>query len=109
MTTTTVGVGLDSDAAERTAEKLVRMANQIAAFFKSYPEEDAIAGVHDHILAFWSPVMRRDLVARADRNPSGIEPLVVAAIHRIGRGTSPVKREAEGPAELGQIGASDAG
>ena len=90
-------------------EKLVRMANQIATFFKSYPTEDGVAGVHDHIVAFWSPVMRRDLLARADRSTAGIEPLVVTAIHRMGRGTSPVHREAAGPDEVGQIGASDAG
>ena len=91
------------------AEKLVRMANQIATFFRSYPEEEAIAGIHDHIVAFWSAVMRRDLTARADRNAAGIEPLVVAALHRIGAAPSPTHREAEGPDQVGAIGASDAG
>ncbi len=31
------------------ADKLVRMANQIATFFRSYPEEEAVAGVQKHI------------------------------------------------------------
>ena len=91
------------------ARKLVRMANQIASFFRSYPEEEAIAGVHDHIVAFWSPVMRRGLLAYADADGTGLDPLVAEAMHRIGKGPSPTAREAAGPAELGQIGASDAG
>lgn len=90
-------------------EKLVRMANQIATFFRSYPEEDAVTGVHEHIVAFWSPVMRRDLLARSERSADGIDPLVVTAIHRLGHGTSPVHREAAGPDEMGGLGAADAG
>lgn len=91
------------------AEKLGRMANQIAAFFRSYPDEEAIAGVHDHIIAFWSPTMRRDLLARADRDTTGLDDLVVAAVHAISTGRSPARRVAAGPAEAGEIGASDAG
>jgi formate dehydrogenase subunit delta len=90
-------------------EKLGRMANQIAGFFRSYPEEEAIAGVHDHIVSFWSPSMRRDILARADRDPVGLDPLVVAALHAISTGKSPASREAAGPGEVGEIGASDAG
>ncbi len=48
-----------------TGAKLDLMANQIAAFFRSYPDEEAVAGIHDHIRSFWSPAMRRDLLARA--------------------------------------------
>lgn len=91
------------------SEKLVRMANHIAQFFRSYPEDEAIAGVHDHLVAFWSPAMRRDLLARADRAPGGVDPLVSAAIHALSTGISPAYREAAGPAEVGEIGASDAG
>ncbi len=38
-------------------EHLVKMANQIATFFRSYPEEEAVAGVQKHITAFWTPRM----------------------------------------------------
>ena len=89
--------------------KLVRMANQIATFFRSYPREEGIAGVHEHIVAFWSPTMRRDLLARADRDPEGLDPLVAAAVHRMGHAPSPTAREAAGPAAVGQMGADDAG
>jgi formate dehydrogenase subunit delta len=91
------------------AEKLVRMANQIATFFRAYPEEEAVAGIHEHIVAFWSPVMRRDLLARADRTGDGIDPLVCKAIRALRTGVSPAHRESAGPAEAGQLGAADAG
>lgn len=99
----------DAGHATDPSDKLVRMANQIATFFRSYPEEEAIAGIHDHIVAFWSSVMRRDLTARADRDPAAIEPLVITALHRIGKAPSPTHKEAEGPGEVGAIDASDAG
>ena len=88
--------------------KLDAMANQIAAFFRSYPQEEAVAGVHDHLRAFWSPAMRRDLAARAEAG-AGLDSLVVAALQALTTGQSPVRREAQGPAEVGEIGASDAG
>ena len=89
--------------------KLDHMANQIATFFRSYPEDAAVAGVHDHIRDFWSPRMRRDLIARADAGAAGLDPLVTAALHAMASGASPARKEAAGPAELGELGASDAG
>ena len=91
------------------AEKLGRMANQIATFFRSYPDDEAVAGIHEHIVAFWSPTMRRDLTARADRDTTGLDPLVVSALHAMTGAVSPARRESAGPSEAGQIGASDAG
>ncbi len=89
--------------------KLDHMANQIAAFFRSYPDEEAVAGVHDHIRAFWPPVMRRGLAARVEAGSAGLDPLVVAALHALTTGRSPARKEAAGPSEVGEIGASDAG
>lgn len=91
------------------ADKLGRMANQIATFFRSYPDEEAVAGIHEHIVAFWSPSMRRDLAARVDRDTAGLDPLVVLALHAMTGAASPARRETAGPSEAGQIGASDAG
>jgi formate dehydrogenase subunit delta len=42
---------------------VLRMANQIAAFFAPYPEADAVAGVLDHIEKFWAPSQRKELLA----------------------------------------------
>ncbi len=89
--------------------KLERMANEIAAFFRSYPHEEAVAGIHDHIRSFWAPAMRRDLLAHADAKPAGLDPLVAEALHALSVAKSPAKREAAGPALAGEIGASDAG
>ena len=92
-----------------TGAKLERMANQIATFFRSYPHEEAVAGVHEHIVAFWSPRMRQDLLAHADQHPDGLDPLVAEAVHALSTGRSPAYKEAAGPAQVGEIGASDAG
>ena len=49
-------------------QDLVRMANQIAGFFDSYPREKAVAGVADHILNFWDPRMRAQYIAYVKSN-----------------------------------------
>ena len=92
-----------------TGAKLDHMANQIAAFFRAYPDEEAVAGIHEHIRSFWSPAMRRDLLARADADSARLDPLVVTALHALSTGSSPARKEAAGPSEVGEIGASDAG
>ena len=92
-----------------TGAKLDHMANQIASFFRSYPDEEAVAGIHEHIRSFWSPSMRRDLVARADAGHAKLDILVVKALHSLATARSPARKEAAGPAEVGEIGASDAG
>ncbi len=57
---------------------LARMANQIATFFRSYPEEAALRGVKDHIHAFWTPKMQAELVAHAGEVT--LDPIVVQAL-----------------------------
>ncbi len=88
--------------------KLARMANQIAAFFRSYPEEEAIAGIQEHIVAYWSPRMRADLDAAVDDAHLGLDSLVASAFRRMARAESPARRETAGPETVGQLG-SDAG
>ncbi|TIM32040.1 MAG: formate dehydrogenase [Mesorhizobium sp.] len=72
-----------------TSEKLVRMANQIAAFFHSKPREEGIAGVAEHIDKFWEPRMRRQLFEMLDNGGEGFNELVVAASARIKRPAAP--------------------
>lgn len=65
---------LDSD--------LVRMANQIAAFFAGFSDSEALDGVRDHIMKFWTPSMRqqlRNMVGANDSAALAIHPLVVRA------------------------------
>jgi formate dehydrogenase subunit delta len=60
--------------------RLVKMANQMAAYFRSFPEPEAVAGLANHINKFWDPRMRRELLALAAAGGAGFEPLVSKAI-----------------------------
>jgi len=64
--------------------KLVHMANQIATFYESQPEQQA-EGVAKHINDFWEPRMRRHLFEMIDAGGSGLKPLVLQAAPRIRR------------------------
>jgi formate dehydrogenase subunit delta len=59
-------------------EKLARMANQIAKFFHPYPEQAARDGVRTHIMSFWTPKMRAELLAHAEGLT--LDPLVRAVL-----------------------------
>lgn len=70
---------------EHTAEKLVRMANQIASFFASQPEATRVDGVATHINKFWEPRMRRQLFEIIDAGGAGLDPLVLEAAKSVKR------------------------
>jgi formate dehydrogenase subunit delta len=91
-----------------STEKLTRMANQIAGFFRSYPEEQAAKGIHDHLMAFWTPGMRRTLLEYGSQGPDKLDPLVRRALLSLQGGKSPIEKEVAGPEKVGQLG-SDAG
>ena len=59
------------------------MANQIAAYFAAYPREEAVAGIADHIMKFWNPHMRRDLLAVAASKPATLHELVASALPKL--------------------------
>jgi formate dehydrogenase subunit delta len=63
-------------------DKLIRMANQIGDYFKSYPDERARTGIHNHIVAFWTPKMRAQLDAIMVAGEPGLSPLVRAALRQ---------------------------
>jgi formate dehydrogenase subunit delta len=89
-------------------EKLIGMANQIAGFFRSYPEDQAISGISDHLAAFWTPNMRAALLARAKQEGGGLDPLVTRALLSIETARDSIKKEVAGPEEVGNLG-RDAG
>ncbi len=64
------------------AHKLVKMANEIAAFFHAEPDQAvAIEGVASHLRRFWDPRMRRELVRWMDEHDGeGLTELAAAAI-----------------------------
>ena len=51
-----------SEAHDNHARPL-RMAQQIADFFRSYPQDEAARAIADHINQFWTPRMRADFAA----------------------------------------------
>ncbi len=59
-------------------DKMIRMANQIAAFHASQrgPAAEAVAG---HINDFWEPRMRSALLSHIAAGGAGLRPEVVAA------------------------------
>lgn len=91
-----------------SVEKLIRMANQIAIFFRSYPEEQALKGIHDHLVAFWTPGMRGTLLSYASQDGGKLDLLVVKALLNPQTGKNPIEKEVAGPETVGELG-SDAG
>ena len=62
-------------------ERLVAMANDIAAFFDSEADKGVAAeGVRSHITRFWDPRMRREIVAHVEAGAAGLVPTAAAAI-----------------------------
>ncbi len=69
---------------ETGPHKLVKMANQMGDFFKSYPEDTGIEGIRDHISKFWNKKMREDLFAFIDVTPEpGLTTLVAKAVAKL--------------------------
>jgi formate dehydrogenase subunit delta len=66
-------------------DKLVRMANQIGDYFKVMPDAEAIAGVADHLRAYWTPKMVGEIIAHADAGHSGLSALAERAVAELKR------------------------
>lgn len=62
-------------------QKLVRMANQIAANF-DYGGDRAkqVAGVVDHLTRFWTPDMKAQIIERAAQGDCGLTELAADAV-----------------------------
>jgi len=68
-----------------SADKIVRMANDIAKFMESKPHAEGVALLASHINDFWEPRMRRQLFAVIDAGGEGLRPLVHDAAGAIRR------------------------
>lgn len=67
-----------------TSDNLVRMANDIGNFFKSEAKrEDAIAGISNHILSYWTRPMRTKLLERVAHGEAGLDELPREAMRQI--------------------------
>lgn len=65
------------------AQRLVAMANQIALNFRLQPAEAAASSTASHLVAFWSPAMRKALVDYVKAGGGGLEPLARAAVEQL--------------------------
>ena len=61
------------------ADKITRMANDIAKFMESKPHEEGMTLLASHINDFWEPRMRRQLFERIDAGGAELRPLVMDA------------------------------
>jgi len=68
-----------------SADKIIRMANQIALFMESKPHDEGVAGLAAHINDFWEPRMRRQFFELLDAGGDGMRPLVIEAAAQIRR------------------------
>jgi formate dehydrogenase subunit delta len=67
-------------------DTLLKMANQIGAFFEAMPDRpEALQGIANHLKKFWEPRMRRELLmhidaASAKNADNGLSAVVALAI-----------------------------
>jgi formate dehydrogenase subunit delta len=71
-----------------TDERLLEMLSAIADFHRAYPHDEAVAGIADHIRAFWDPRMRNALAAALARGAPGLDPLAREAALQVVEGSS---------------------
>lgn len=65
-------------------ERLVAMANDIARYFASEPDQAAgVAGIADHLKRFWEPGMRRQIVAHLQAGGEALDPLARQGVQRL--------------------------
>jgi formate dehydrogenase subunit delta len=64
---------------------MVRMTDQISAFFKSYSEKEAIEGIAEHINKFWPPTIRVEFFALIDAGGGGLNDIVIKAAGAVKR------------------------
>lgn len=75
-------------------QKLVKMANQIAAAFGADPDRKvAVENTAGHLRRFWEPRMRREILAVLDRGGDhGMSPIVVDALQQHRKALEPAAK-----------------
>jgi formate dehydrogenase subunit delta len=65
-------------------DKLVRMANQIAANFDYGADKDKVAaGVADHLTRFWTPSMRTAVIEAHNTKAIELSPVAARAVEML--------------------------
>jgi formate dehydrogenase subunit delta len=61
-------------------ERLVAMTNDIAAFFEAESGSRAAGEVCRHLVKFWDPRMREQIVSHAAADGAGLSPIALEAV-----------------------------
>lgn len=80
-----------------SSDRIDRMANQIARFFASRPEAEAVAGTEDHIVKFWDPRMRATLLRHLEAGGGELTPIARMAAERLRDRARPAGAAPPGP------------
>ncbi len=73
---------------------LVQMANDIARFHQSFPEDEAMQLVSEHINKSWAPSMREKLFEEFQEHPQDFSALIAKSLLKINCAKyNPVKTE----------------
>jgi formate dehydrogenase subunit delta len=70
-------------------DHLVKMANEIGAFFVTANDEDTAAKlIAEHLRRFWDPRMRKQIAAHWQQGGEGFQPAVGKAVGLLAAGRS---------------------
>jgi formate dehydrogenase subunit delta len=65
-------------------QNMLHKANSIASFFASYPHDEAVAGVANHLRLYWVPRMRAQIIKYVEEHGSeGLNPIAVEAVQSL--------------------------
>jgi formate dehydrogenase subunit delta len=75
---------------------LIKMANEISAYFASEPDtEQAAKDVAGHLRRYWEPRMRRQIIAHCqERQGAGLSELAVRGVRLLAAEEPPEARQA---------------
>ena len=93
-----------------TQARLITMANQIARNFEALGPDHAVAATADHLVKFWDPRMKAQIVALAASDTESFEPITALAVAqlRVGIELTP-QTSATKFVAVDEAGLSDAG
>ena len=67
-------------------QNLVKMANNIGAFFKSEPDRElAITGIEQHLKNFWEPRMRDQIIEYLQQDGTDLMDIVAEAVRSLSK------------------------
>lgn len=63
---------------------MLHKVNSIADFFASFPRDEAVAGIANHLRMYWVPRMRAQIIEYVqEHGEKGLNPLAAEAVRRL--------------------------